>query len=336
MIESISVHKVGNKTLDDTLIISDFPVLVDGEDMPMLESYFTKHFKSEELFHFDNSEGENEVFAEVTKVFEDPEYAHEASEKLAQRLFDYSEHPRIKPGEFYLVYFSSIEYRNEIVQAVGLFKTETHEQFLKVYPKNEGYTIELHEGISTKKIDKGCIIYNTDKEDGYRVYIIDKATGGEEAHFWVDGFLQLSQVENNYFNTDYVMTTCRNFVTQQMPEEFDVTRVDQADLLNRSIDFFKQQEKFEHDKFCNQVFGSDELIESFEGYVQQCNNDFEVDLKDNFSLDKTAVRKQNRLFKSVIKLDKDFHIYVHGDRKKISREEDSKGKYYKIYFEEEK
>ncbi|AQY21015.1 hypothetical protein PG310_09455 [Riemerella anatipestifer] len=39
--------------------------------------------------------------------------------------------------------------------------------------------------------------------------------------------------------------------------------------------------------------------------------------------------------KTIIRLDRNFHIYVHGDRKKIEQGKDEKGKYYKIYFKEE-
>ena len=50
-----------------------------------------------------------------------------------------------------------------------------------------------------------------------------------------------------------------------------------------------------------------------------------------------AVKKQARVFKSVIKLDKNFHIYVHGNRELIEKGYDgAMGKhYYKIYFDVE-
>jgi hypothetical protein len=49
----------------------------------------------------------------------------------------------------------------------------------------------------------------------------------------------------------------------------------------------------------------------------------------------SAVKKQARVFKSVIKLDKNFHIYVHGNRELIEQGTDEKGKYYKVYYKEE-
>ena len=57
---------------------------------------------------------------------------------------------------------------------------------------------------------------------------------------------------------------------------------------------------------------------------------------DSFEISDNAVRKQSKVYKSVIKLDKNFHIYVHGDRELIEQGRDPDGrKYYKIYFNEE-
>ena len=50
----------------------------------------------------------------------------------------------------------------------------------------------------------------------------------------------------------------------------------------------------------------------------------------------SAIKKQARSIKSIIKLDKNFHIYVHGSRKLIEQGADEEGrKFYKIYYKEE-
>jgi len=48
------------------------------------------------------------------------------------------------------------------------------------------------------------------------------------------------------------------------------------------------------------------------------------------------VKKQARIFKTVLKLDKNFRIYIHGNRELIEQGVEKDGrKYYKIYFEQE-
>ena len=61
-----------------------------------------------------------------------------------------------------------------------------------------------------------------------------------------------------------------------------------------------------------------------------------VDLAAQFDISPEAVKKQSRIFKSVIKLDRNFHIYVHGRTDLIEKGVDMDGrKYYKIYYQDE-
>ncbi|MDR0612480.1 MAG: hypothetical protein LBG45_03165 [Dysgonamonadaceae bacterium] len=63
--------------------------------------------------------------------------------------------------------------------------------------------------------------------------------------------------------------------------------------------------------------------------------EYELELADDFTISDSAVKKQTRIFKSVIKLDKNFHIYVHGNSDLIQQGTDENGKFYKIYYKEE-
>ena len=58
---------------------------------------------------------------------------------------------------------------------------------------------------------------------------------------------------------------------------------------------------------------------------------------DNFEISNTAVKKQSRFMKSVIKLDRNFHIYVHGNNQYIRKgyDEETGMNYYQLLFNEE-
>ncbi|MBO4549852.1 MAG: nucleoid-associated protein, partial [Bacteroidaceae bacterium] len=99
--------------------------------------------------------------------------------------------------------------------------------------------------------------------------------------------------------------------------------------------FFKQNDSFDMDDFARDVIGQPEVIDSFRQYKEQYEEQYDVQLPDSFGISEGAVKKQARAYKSVIKLDKNFHIYVHGDRKLIEQGEDEKGKFYKVYYNEE-
>ena len=62
-----------------------------------------------------------------------------------------------------------------------------------------------------------------------------------------------------------------------------------------------------------------------------------LDLNPLFKISKEMVKKQARIFKSVLKLDKNFHVYIHGNTNLIEKGYDEHvGKhFYKIYFDEE-
>ena len=66
-------------------------------------------------------------------------------------------------------------------------------------------------------------------------------------------------------------------------------------------------------------------------------SDNETEKVSRFPISEEAVKKKQGLFKSVIKLDKNFTLYVHGDRKRMEQGSDTDGRrYYKLYFDREK
>jgi hypothetical protein len=89
------------------------------------------------------------------------------------------------------------------------------------------------------------------------------------------------------------------------------------------------------EEFTGEVLKDQEVIQSFNAFKTQYEDERDYVLSDEFAIHDAAVKKNARIFKSVIKLDKNFHIYVHGDRKLIQQGKDENGKYYMLYFEEE-
>jgi hypothetical protein len=126
------------------------------------------------------------------------------------------------------------------------------------------------------------------------------------------------------------MRVCKDFVAEKLPEDFEVSKADQIDILNRSMNYFKTHEVFDKPEFEQEVLQQPELIESFRGFD---STDIPMDM--TFEIAPDAVKKQSKIFKSVLKLDKNFHIYIHGDRSMIENGEEGGKKYYKIFYEKE-
>ncbi len=337
-IKEIAIHYVGNKVLNEKFILSKKTLVVNDDISGLLASYFIAPFaKSQEYFNFyhDIDINMNEVFICVSHIFEDRKVLYEQSKNLAKHLYEQSSHPKVKGGEFYTVYFKDCIVDGETVDAVGLFKSENKDTFLKVFPKGEGFEIESQQGINVNKLDKGCLIFNTEREKGYLVAVVDNTNRGAEAQYWFDDFLHVRQRKDEYYNTQNVLSMAKHFITEELPQQFEVSRADQADLLNRSVKFFKEKDNFDLKEFANEVMEQPDIVKSFTKYKTAFERDFDIDIADDFTISESAVKKQARVFKSVIKLDKNFHIYVHGNRELIEQGEDKKGKFYKVYYTEE-
>jgi hypothetical protein len=256
---------------------------------------------------------------------------------LAQHLYNQSTHPKTKYGELYIAYFENCVIEDELVNAVGIFKSETKEPFLKPVQHNKGFILKSDNGVSVNKLDKGCIIFNTDKKKGFKVVMVDTVNKGDEAQYWKEKFLNITPCADEYhFTKDYLNLT-KSFITENLPNTVDFTKVEQAELLKRSIDYFKSTEIFTRKSFENEVLRDDNLITSFRHFNKEHKSNGNFDIQDNFEISNEAVKKQSRVYKSIIKLDKNFHIYVHGNSNLIEKGYDQKtGKnFYKIFFDRE-
>ena len=334
----ITLHKMGSKVEDEGIQFSKSKLRTNDNLNNVLLNYFLSPFKSDEFYHLyhDSDIKYNEVYGFVSEIFDNPNSLYEQSVNLAKHLYEQSVHPKIKSGEFYTVYFKDCIIDNNTVDAVGLFKSENKDTFLKIYPSVDGFDIESEKGININKLDKGCLIFNTERENGYVVAVVDNSSKGAEAQYWMDDFLHVLQRKDEYYNTHNVLSLCKNFVTRELPQQFDVSKADQIDFLNKSVKFFKEKDSFEMDEFTNEVIVQPDVIESFNKYRSDYQREHDIDFADNFAISETAVKKQARVFKSVIKLDKNFHIYIHGNRELIEQGIDEKGrKFYKIYYQEE-
>lgn len=222
----------------------------------------------------------------------------------------------------------------ERCDALGLFKSETRDTFLDVEQQAGGVHIAAREGIDIKRLDKGAVIFNTEREEGFAVFVVDN-TNRTEARYWIDDFLRVRQRQDNYHNTHNTLAMCKKYVTKHLSKEFEVSKADQAELLNETMKYFQEQESFSMDDFSEKVIRQPEVVESFTRFRQEYEQDRDIRIEDEFGISDSAVKKQARSYKSVIKLDRNFHIYVHGNRNLLEQGEDEKGKFYKVYYEEE-
>jgi hypothetical protein len=339
-LDRLAVHYTGNKQNGGALLLSKKEQALDRHLRARLaETLLARFGQCHERYTFQHSSSleYNEVYNFSRSLFEDEGAFYDQSVRMARHLFEVSLHPKIKPGELYIAFFTGIEDGDQVLEAIGLFKAESRSFFADVLATDEDLALELKEGVELAKMDKGCLILKRGAEKGFELLIFDANGKGEEAQFWKDKFLGVLLQQNEYVQTQGFLTLTKNFVTQQMPGEFEVSKTEQIDILNRSMDYFKTHGSFDRSEFETEVLHHDELIHSFRKFNQEHRSVHELDPLDEFDISREAVKRQSRVFKSVIKLDRNFHIYVHGNRELIEKgfDETLQKHYYKIYFDHE-
>ena len=342
IIKKISLHQVGNKTNGEVLHISKTPIdNTDDKLQALLKQFFLHPFANPEFYAFTFTNEDvslNPVYTFASDVFESSRKFHGASVNIAKHLYELSLHPQIKAGDLFVAHITNVKLEDEDdIEVLGIFKSENRQDFIKTKNEDGDYSIDYEDGINIEKLDKGCLIFNTDQENGFKVCVFDRANRSAEAQFWKDDFLMLKPLSDAYHQTKNFLDIAKNYVSKQFAEEFEITKTDQIDLLNKSVEYFKSNESFDKKKFEKEVFQDANVIKSFRNYDETYREEHNLDIEDSFEISSHAVKKQSRIFKSVLKLDKNFHIYIHGDKELIEQGVDKDGrKFYKIYYTEEK
>lgn len=339
-LHSMCIHQVGNAAEDEGIKLSNTAIAPEGEYLEgLMMQYFFDNFKDPEFFHFTFTSDEvelNPLYNYVSNVFDDPDLLLEMSVKIARHLYEKSSHPNIKSGDLLVGYVKDVLIDDEVVNAVAIFKSENKDAFLKLNHEDGNYSVDIEDGVNIEKLDKACLIFETERDQGFKLCIIDKSNRNKEALYWREEFLNVKSREDNYHATTQYISLTKAYVKERLKHEDNTSKIDEADIMHRSKEYLKNVERFDRSEFEDQVFKSEPLKASFQEFSDDFEAERQVKLKDNFDISTYAVNKKTKSFRSVIKLDKNFHVYVHGDRSKIERSEDVDGtKYYKLFFETE-
>lgn len=334
-IQAIALHYVGNKLNQDGITFSDSLVSFDTEMKDVLMMYFLSPFKGLDFYNLthETSLELNEVYSYVSTIFSNPDSILEQSENLAKHLYESSRHPKIKKGEFYTVYFKDCIVDGQTTDAIGIFKSENKDTFLKIYPSNSGYELASERGININRLDKGCIIFNLEKTDGYLVTALDNINRGNDAKFWMDDFLHLKPRIDSHYKTQIALSMCKQFVTNEFLNNPKYDKSKEISILNNTEEFFKEQQTFNIDKYVNSVIKDENLMTAFKNFKNTYEDNYNLDISESFEVDSRIIKKHNKIFRVIVKLDDNFDIHIHKNSELIEKGIDANGrKYYKLYY----
>lgn len=338
-IKSICIHKVGNINTDGHLLLSNNIVVLENQDIEELViKYFSKPFgKTPINYHFKNIE-HNQLFQRTADIFASDDNFVRITHDLARNLQEACDHPAIPLGDFLIIKFGDILFEEQLVSGLGLYKCDNKDTYIKIAGAALGNTsMEFEEGINLNKLDKSALILNVCEEEGYVIYTSDSKSSSEAAQYWNKSFLNLAPYKDDYFNTLNTLELCTEFIHSESQRHPQEAKTMQARLLSKSEEYFHNKDAFNHEEFGDYIFDEDTPAkESFYAYLKESNEEL-VDPEYVKPIAVDALKKGQKFFKSVLKLDRYFHIYVHGGGERMEKGFDpNKGMYfYKLFYETE-
>ena len=341
-IESLSVHKIGNKSRNENIFLSDSPYQLNDELIALLKEYFFKPFreKEENYFQFANEVDIefNPLYKIVTEIFDHPSSVHEKSKRIASLLYEQSQHPHIKSGEVYVAYLDNVSIDNEKTSAVGIFKSELKHDFLQFEENGSDLELLIQQGVNLNKLDKGCLIFNHKKEEGYKILSVD--SNRYDTKYWLEHFLGVEAFADENFYTKKYMKFCQDFAKDVVLPAED--KKEEVMFMNRAINHFAKNDTFEESSFLNEVIDNPDLIPEFKNYKTEKAPKYQIEDLTTFPIANTAVSAARKKMKNLISLDTNVQIKMdfinpESAEKFVEKgwDEEKQMYYYLVYFNKE-
>lgn len=340
-ISKFIIHKVGNKFNDTKNAFSE--QLVDFDEpsydlmLPFLLRPFGSVVQSYRFNHHANI-SLNEINSYASQVFKDNEAFLEVSKHIVTHLFEQSNSAQIKTGDVLVAYFDGIEFDGIITDAIGIFKIENKTNFFQTYLENKSYDVIVQKGISAKKLDKGCLILNQSDTEGPIVLSADK--NNYDAQYWTNHFLNIKFADDANQHTQNYLELCKEFSSEVIKPSYGMQ--EQNAFLAKTVDYFKENEIVNVDRFKADVFEEEKHKSLFDDYKKEFEGDQNILIRNQFDVAEAVVKKQKQKFKSEIKLDTNIQIKLDIDAPDASTEylergydDEKKMHYYKVYFNAE-
>lgn len=341
-IKYIIIHEIGNKLRDEKMFFSSSVQAIDEDLEKTLLNYFLKSFitNQETLSFYHNANlNLNEIYSYSKDLLikNDEDLFIETSQNIAKHLYEYTLHPKIMKGELIVVQIENILFNDEMINLLGIFKSENKDSFLKIRKNEDTINLKNDQGINIAKLEKGCLILNVNSNNGFIVFNIDNHS--QHTEYWTNKFLNIKPINNNRHKTKEIMKICKNFADEVLSKKYDTDT--EFTFKNEYINYFEDTKSFDFVSFNETIFKNEDIKNAFYEYKELNKNSFEFNFNDSFDVSWEDVKKEKKKIKNIIKLDTKLELKILLDKengtKNIEKGFDSERgmSYYKIYFNEE-
>lgn len=327
-IELLKISYIGNRIAGEQVKLSKDVLQCDELTRNIIGRYLLSSIEYHQLYKLTHSEGVeyNKVYKLASEVFSDNSTFERAVDELSYLLYQKANDKSIIGGYLFVVYFKNCLVDEKTTDALGLFKAETKDMFIKLASKGSDISFSSEQGFAMNKMDKGCIIFNVDDTDGYRLAILNKSHSKSSIKYWNDDFLRCAPVVGDYLNTQAVLKALGQFIKEQ-----DKDPLQKAVQMNKSLQE-AQKETFDVKDLLEMVASDDESKQRVQELFTTLTGGNES-MPDYIKPDSVALKKTR--LKSVIRLDNNFEIVFHGgeDRIETGIDKTTGLKYIKLLYE---
>ena len=337
-ISKFIIHKVGNKFNDTKNAFSE--KLVDFDEpsydlmLPFLLRPFGSVVQSYRFNHHANI-SLNEINNYSAQIFNDDDAFIEVSKHIVMHLYEQSTSANIKTGDVLIALFEGIEFNDITTNALGIFKIENKVNFFQTYLENNSYDVLVQKGISSKKVDKACLILNQTDTEGNIILSVDN--NSYDAQYWLNQFLNIKFADDANNHTQQYITLCKEFSTEILKTTYGAQ--EQNTFLAKTIDFFKENEVVNVERFKDELFEEDKHKNLFDDYKKTFEDEQNVVIRNQFDVAESVVNKEKKKIKTDIKLDTNIQIKLDIDAPEASSEylergydDEKKMHFYKVFF----
>jgi len=341
-LSAMALAKVGNPLREELLQTSKQLCQFEPGDAELLTHCFLKSFKSLDLhqLHHHTSLDQNELFGYVSTIFDDNSTLLEQSAMIAKHLFAKSHHPNIKSGDLCVSLIEGVAVGGtEEIQALSIIKSESKVPFLQISELDGDLVLRTQQGIYPDKIDKGCLIINHGREEGFWVYLFDKSGGN--THFWNRDFVGAMAVKSDDFLTKRYSELCVQFADKGLSEELG--QEERVEVAKNALSYISETDDFDLKEFKQEALGDEpEIVEKFDTFKEEFEEAKGMELDETFTVSKPEAEKAKKRLKSRLKLDVGVDMtfssgFVHESEHFLERGHDEeKGmSFVKIYYYKE-
>lgn len=340
-LSALTLARVGNSGQNQPLQTSRELCRFEEGDAEILTACFLKPFRSLEPYRLQHHADvtKNELYGYACAIFDDNNSLLENGAHIARSLHEKSHHPNIKPGDLCISLVEDLIVEGGRVQGLCLIKSETTAPFLQIVTVDGDLRLTTQQGIYPDKMDKGCLILNLRREDGFMVFLFDKSGSG--AHFWTRDFVHAVPVKSDDYLTRRYSELAVAFAEKGLPEE--ASQPKRLEVAKSAIDYLAQAESFDLSEFRERALGQPDLIERFDTFKTEYEEETGFQLDERFSVSKPEAKKAKKRLKSRLKLDVGVDLkfssgFIDQSDRFLERgfDEEKHMQYLKVYFHQEK